>query len=86
MTLYRKTKRLEFDDGTVDVKELSAGDLLDAETNGIPMDMAFFFDRCAGLDLSVLSPEAYKAIAEAIIELHPSMFGDEAPQGGVKKK
>ena len=87
MMMFRKTKTLSFDDGDVEVRELSAGDLLDAEMNGLKMDMSFFFERCVGVDIYMLSPAAHKKIAEAIVELHPSMFSEKSgDDAGVKKK
>jgi len=85
MTLYRKTRTIEFADGTVEVKELSAKDLLDVELGGLEMDMRFFFDRCVGIDIEALSPKAYKKIAKTIVALHPKLFDGKKGSGAKKK-
>jgi hypothetical protein len=88
MNLYRKTKRLEFDDGAVTVSEISAGALLRAELEGRDIDVPYLLETCTDADIDEITTDAYKKIVDALVELNAPLFSEETgtKRGRVKKK
>ena len=89
-SLYRKCKKLEFDDGeSITVRELEVSTLLKAQHGEVELSDDVLIKECTGLNKEDLSIEAYNKIVSAIDELHADTFEnktDSKDEESPKKK
>lgn len=82
MRAFRKVEKIDFEDTTIEVKELTAPQLEGVET----FTNDWLIETSTGIDSQDLTIEAYAKIIETIIKINPAIFPKDEQKIEDKKK
>ena len=85
---FRKSREIDFDGGTLKVREIGVDILLAAENGSVVLNDVQLIKECTGLEKDDVNYDGYLLIMKAIDELHPGVFKtvDKSKAGEIKKK